>query len=154
MPGTHLIPLCSPLFWSGKSPLIFKLIPFDWALQLFRGICFCFRDTVALCVNTHLFSEPLVWHMGSQFSKFSQDSPPSGTTAYFGFKNCGPFFCIFSTKWTNLIKNSLELQCSGHYGELSSSSLLITVHVLNHWSVDKIIMFMNQYWWGNINKAS
>lgn len=32
--------------------------------------------------------------------------------------------------------------------------LLTTVQVCDHWSVDKMILFMNQYWWGNINKAT
>ena len=32
--------------------------------------------------------------------------------------------------------------------------LLTTVHALNHWSTDKMIAFMNQYWWGNINKVA
>lgn len=33
-------------------------------------------------------------------------------------------------------------------------SLLTTVHALNHWSNDKMIVFIKQYWWGNINKAT
>lgn len=32
--------------------------------------------------------------------------------------------------------------------------LLTTVHALNHWSTDKMIAFMNKYWWGDINKAA
>ena len=28
------------------------------------------------------------------------------------------------------------------------------LHALNHWSTGKIIVFMNQYWWGYINKAT
>ena len=32
--------------------------------------------------------------------------------------------------------------------------LLSTVHALNHWSTDKMIAFMNQYWRGNINKTT
>ena len=32
--------------------------------------------------------------------------------------------------------------------------LLTIVHALNHWSTEKIIAFMDQYWWGNINKAT
>ena len=33
-------------------------------------------------------------------------------------------------------------------------SPLTTVHALNHWSTDKMIAFMNQYWWGNSKKAA
>lgn len=32
--------------------------------------------------------------------------------------------------------------------------LIIAVHALNHWSADKMITFINQFWWGNINKAT
>ena len=32
--------------------------------------------------------------------------------------------------------------------------LLTTVHALNYWPTDKMITFMNQYWWGNINEAA
>ena len=32
--------------------------------------------------------------------------------------------------------------------------LLTTGHVLGHWSTDKMIAFMNQYWWRIINKAT
>ena len=32
--------------------------------------------------------------------------------------------------------------------------LVIVVHALNNWSTDKMITFINQYWWGNINKAT
>lgn len=29
-----------------------------------------------------------------------------------------------------------------------------TVHAMNHGSTDKMINFINQYWWENINKAT
>lgn len=32
--------------------------------------------------------------------------------------------------------------------------LLTTGHVLGHWSTDKMIAFMSQYWWRIINKAT
>ena len=32
--------------------------------------------------------------------------------------------------------------------------LLPTVHALNYWSPDRMMAFMNQYWWGKINKAA
>ena len=38
--------------------------------------------------------------------------------------------------------------------EILKSPLLIAVHALNHWSRDKMMAFMNQYWRRNINKAA
>ena len=32
--------------------------------------------------------------------------------------------------------------------------LITAVHALNRWSTDKMTTFINQYWWGNINKAT
>ena len=32
--------------------------------------------------------------------------------------------------------------------------LFTTIHSLNHLSTDKMTAFMNQYWWGNIRKAT
>ena len=32
--------------------------------------------------------------------------------------------------------------------------VLTIVHAINHWSTDKMIAFVNQYWWENINKAT
>lgn len=32
--------------------------------------------------------------------------------------------------------------------------LLTTVQILNHWSTDKLIGLMNQYWWGNAKKTA
>ena len=31
---------------------------------------------------------------------------------------------------------------------------LTTVHAVNHWSTNKMIVLMNQYWWGNINEIT
>ena len=31
--------------------------------------------------------------------------------------------------------------------------LLTTTQALHHWSTDKMIALMNEYWWGNINKV-
>lgn len=38
--------------------------------------------------------------------------------------------------------------------ELLRLPLLPTVHALNRWSTDKMVAFMTQYWWGNINEAA
>ena len=32
--------------------------------------------------------------------------------------------------------------------------LLTTVYASKHWAPDKMIAFVDQYWWGNINKTS
>lgn len=48
--------------------------------------------------------------MGSQFSKSSQEDPPSGIPASFMFKNYSPSSCTFLAKWTNLTKSNLQLQ--------------------------------------------
>lgn len=32
--------------------------------------------------------------------------------------------------------------------------LITALRALNHWSTDQMIPFINQYWWGNINKAT
>ena len=38
--------------------------------------------------------------------------------------------------------------------ETLSFPLLTIVHALNHWSTDKMVAFINQYWLGTINKAA
>ena len=38
--------------------------------------------------------------------------------------------------------------------EIPKFILLTTVHALVRWSTDKILAFMNQYWWGNIYKVA
>lgn len=37
--------------------------------------------------------------------------------------------------------------------EIQKFSLLTTAHALSHWSTNKMIALMKQYWWGNINQA-
>lgn len=54
----------------------------------------------------------------------------------------------------NLIKREpwFEANTNPVLPETLKFPLPTTAHALNH-SVDKVITFMNQYWWGNINKA-
>lgn len=51
-------------------------------------------------------------------------------------------------------KLSFKLSNNSVLLDILKFPLLTTALVLNHLSTDKMIAFMNQSWWGNINKAT
>jgi len=59
----------------------------------------------------------------------------------------------------NLMTDKKREFCLGSSNNLALPKILkfpclTTVQTLNHWANNKLIVFMNQYWWGNIKKAA